>query len=951
MNLRSSRVFLAFTVAFATLSNIEATPNIEAAPELKFKKIKVNGIDTYLIDTKRGNAMALTVNVQVGSWHDDPVKHAGRAHLWEHTIFLGSKQHPGHHDFDNLAPKVGGMHNAYTSNDRTFYFFNQHPSSLPLSTSLLGGMISEPIWNNEAFLKERDNVKNEALDYQNRDGDAIFDMPFIHLSPKGHPFAMFHVGTQEQLNAMGLDELRSLYNSFYRPEYMQIVVAGNFDPAVTGVDRLDEAKLIELLQKNFKLSSLAHKPTEFKREIPPIVPTDPEAPRMIEIRTASEQKILFLRFQATDFAHANPFLAETVVDSLNINTKGALTRILKDRGLITGGGFSLDRINNLTQVTSYFELTHEGAKKRDLVMQIIFEALGNLTKTGLSPEVFEYLKLRNISSYREMIQTPYKAAEHFAKFLDMPISADLAFDFGAQYGGLNASDVRPMADSLFSPQRMIGAYMGADVAGEEKCPVFGRDLTKLPVSKSLTAWQSWYEAKRPALSSDESQITLKTVPLEFSEKPQGKGQSKPAEVISGETKNTEMILQEDHTSNTAALRAIFLLPRVIGEDSMARSIFVMAFQDQYESELGYLDSLNLIRGVSAGSYELEISVKGNSKASQQALLWLLEKLKNFKPTQDQVERARRSSINRIVSSLDGFTAHTTYGGASAVLSDIGVLPQEKIRILKKLTKTRVKAAGAKLFDRADIILAASGDMTPSMIEDLALRLRAEIPKALSASERAKHDRWATPIRKRTLVWAPLGDSKAEDSLGHVRVFDGPKIGTDDALLFPTFASAFGNAVYRLNRSERKLGYVHNAHSTPYDTHLKFSLVGQTDGKDNFPKIEAGWKELIDQVKDGSFSRQHLIDTIEGRILTLLLKPSTQSEEVDRLVTNYRKYQDLEIRERELEALQKATPEDLLRVGKKYLTSKTFLEVIGAKSKPCKEAISSIANARRKLKKA
>lgn len=890
--------------------------------------------------------MALTVNVQVGSWHDDPVKYAGRAHLWEHTIFLGSKKHPGHHEFDELTAKVGGMHNAYTANDRTFYYFNQHPSSLPLSVSLLGGMISEPIWNNDAFLKEKENVKNEALDYQNRDNHAVVDMPFLHLSPKGHPLAMYQVGTQAQLSAMTLEDLRSLYQSYYRPEYMQIIIAGNFDASAPEDDRLDEKKLIQLLEQNFELSSLKSKPTEFKKNLPSIYPEDLNSPRMIEIETQSDQKILNLYFQADEIAHQNPFFVETLLDSLNLNTPGSLTRLLKDRGLVTGGGFGFQRINNQTHVYAQFNLTEVGAKQRALVVSLIFEVTGKLQREGLSEEIFSYLKQRNILGYQEMLQTPYRAAEHFARFLDLPFSSDIAFDFETQYGRLETKDISKMAAALFSPDRMIGAYIGNEIKGSEKCSIFGRSFNKLAPRENLQMWKAAYSGETSHLKPNEADIVLRKIPLTFSEERRGKGE-RPSAQPKSKVVQTKLYIQEDHSLTQAAIRAELYLPAVDGKESLARQMLISAFRERFSSEISYLDSLNLFRDISATPYKIEISVKGNSQASQQALRWLFDQLLEFSPESEELERARQKIIAALLSSLDGFTAHTATRAASAVLSNIGQLTQEKLKLANKLKSKEAMRLTKNIFARTDIILAGAGDVLTKDLEAIAPYIRKRIPKVLKASERKAYENWSLPIRSTVCLYAPLGDSKAPDAFAHVRVFEGPEIGSSDTFLFSTFANAFGNAVYRLNRSERNLGYVHNAYATLGDKNFRLMLVGQTDGAKNFPRIAEGWNELLNQVMDASFPTRFLQDTIDGNRLTLKLKPSTQAEVVDLLLLYGRDYKRLDYRQRQLATLARAKPQDLLKVAKKYLKARPYLDVVAAK-KPYKGALTSLASARKKL---
>ena len=209
-----------------------------------YKKLTVNGFNVYLINTHEGNKMALTTSVQIGSLHDEPVRHAGRAHLWEHVIHGGSKKFPGHSTLWDELGKMGADYNAYTSDTRIFYWFSMHPDALEEAAELQGAMISEPEWNEKTFEKELSTVKNEALEYQANDFIALGNMINLHTLPQGHPLAMYNTGSQEQLNRMTLDDLKDLYYSNYTPENMEIIVAGNFDPLPDGSVPLNEQRVI-----------------------------------------------------------------------------------------------------------------------------------------------------------------------------------------------------------------------------------------------------------------------------------------------------------------------------------------------------------------------------------------------------------------------------------------------------------------------------------------------------------------------------------------------------------------------------------------------------------------------------------------------------------------------------------------------------------------------------------
>ena len=84
-----------------------------------------NGLEIYVYEDHSTPVVSVNLWYKVGS-RDEPPGLYGMAHLLEHMMFNGSENIPknGH---AHLIDAVGGMLNAYTSNDVTVYW-NKVPS-------------------------------------------------------------------------------------------------------------------------------------------------------------------------------------------------------------------------------------------------------------------------------------------------------------------------------------------------------------------------------------------------------------------------------------------------------------------------------------------------------------------------------------------------------------------------------------------------------------------------------------------------------------------------------------------------------------------------------------------------------------------------------------------------------------------------------------------------------
>src|SRR5256885_1380651 len=79
-----------------------------------------NGLQVILHVDRSSPLVVVNIHYHVGS-KDEPPGRSGFAHLFEHLMFMGSKDAP-YPSFDSLMEAWGGHNNGSTNNDRTNYF-------------------------------------------------------------------------------------------------------------------------------------------------------------------------------------------------------------------------------------------------------------------------------------------------------------------------------------------------------------------------------------------------------------------------------------------------------------------------------------------------------------------------------------------------------------------------------------------------------------------------------------------------------------------------------------------------------------------------------------------------------------------------------------------------------------------------------------------------------------
>jgi zinc protease len=177
-----------------------------------------------------------TPNVTVQVWYgvgakNDPPGRSGFAHLFEHMMFKATRDLPPE-SFDRLTEDVGGMNNAFTQDDTTAFYEVIPAADLQRLIWAEAERMSTLVVDKENFASERQVVEEElrqrvlASPY-----GRLFYMDLPADSFQVHPYKRSAIGSIENLDAAGLDDVQRFHATFYRPANATLAVVGNFDPA------------------------------------------------------------------------------------------------------------------------------------------------------------------------------------------------------------------------------------------------------------------------------------------------------------------------------------------------------------------------------------------------------------------------------------------------------------------------------------------------------------------------------------------------------------------------------------------------------------------------------------------------------------------------------------------------------------------------------------------------
>ncbi len=189
----------------------------------------------------------------------------GVSHFLEHLMFKGTHKYKAG-EFDKTLERKGGIINAATWKDYTFYYVTIPKEHFDLALHMHADMMIDPILPEEEIgtpfdingeepkdKRERCVVIEEIRMGQDRNWRKVYNVLNNSMYEK-HPYKRDVIGTKEIIASISQEEIMRYYKTFYTPENMTTVVVGEFN----------EEEIIEKIKKEFKFQNFSN----FEKLIP-----------------------------------------------------------------------------------------------------------------------------------------------------------------------------------------------------------------------------------------------------------------------------------------------------------------------------------------------------------------------------------------------------------------------------------------------------------------------------------------------------------------------------------------------------------------------------------------------------------------------------------------------------------------------------------------------------------
>lgn len=279
-----------------------------------YKKVEFrNNLKLLVIPMQNTASITLMVFVKAGGRYE-AIEKSGLSHYVEHTIFKGTKKRPNPKDISEAVESVGGIQNAATGHEFTYYFVKVPAEKIEVAFDVLSDILFNSQFEKKAVEREKQVILEEINVYNDSPIDKISDY-FISLLWPNHPLGTELTGTKEQFSGLKREDILKYVADYYVPNNMLVTIAGDV-----------KESLAQRLTEKYFLGKSSKKISPFEKAV-----DKQDAPRQILHFKKTDQTHFYLGFRSLPLNHKDRYVLEVLTAVLGKGMSSRLFESLREK--------------------------------------------------------------------------------------------------------------------------------------------------------------------------------------------------------------------------------------------------------------------------------------------------------------------------------------------------------------------------------------------------------------------------------------------------------------------------------------------------------------------------------------------------------------------------------------------------------------------------------------------
>ncbi|HSE97501.1 MAG TPA: pitrilysin family protein, partial [Blastocatellia bacterium] len=400
----------------------------------------------------------VNITYLVGSKHEN-YGETGMAHLLEHLLFKGSKEHP---NIDRELTERGADANGSTWTDRTNYYETFPASDANLEWALK--LEADRMVNSFVAKKDLDSemtvVRNE-FELGENSPQSVLSERVASTAFLWHNYGKSTIGARSDIENVPIERLQAFYRTHYQPDNAALLVAGKFD----------EPKALGLINTIF---GAIPRPS---RVLPKVYTQEPvqDGERSVTLRRVGDVQLVAAAYHVPAGSHPDFAALSILVELLGDTPSGRLHKALVESKKASSVAAVAYQFGEPT--LAFFEAEVRQESSLDPARDALVETVERFTATPPTKEEVERARTQLLKNIELNLNASDRVGVELSEWIGMG-DWRLLFIHRDRLRKVSVEDVQRVAATYLKPSnRTLGLFI----------PTAKPDRAEIPPTPDITS--------------------------------------------------------------------------------------------------------------------------------------------------------------------------------------------------------------------------------------------------------------------------------------------------------------------------------------------------------------------------------------------------------------------------------------------------------------------------------
>lgn len=402
-----------------------------------------NGLTVIVKPHRAAPVVSVRCYVHAGSLYEREWLGCGLSHLVEHLVANGAEGGPSAHEGQTSSGsrigKIGGQYNASTGQEVTNYYISASNSKTMDCIDLVAEWMAHPDFTRTDFEREHGVVQRELEMGKDSPMRALYYAHADNLYGD-HPAAVEVIGLPGPLARLTYEDVRTYHARMYIPQNMVFCVVGD----------IDTAAVLERVRKDFAGFDAQRVPDYTLPEVKPITSTR----RIVQPVGRINQAMEMLSFQTISMMDKDLYALDVLATILGEGPGSYLDETLRQKQrLATAINCSSDTpVWGKGELTVFFRTMPDKAQAAE---DAVLAVLKDVVAKGVSEDDLKFAKRQKLSELVQSRQSVDSIAAVLASDYLLAHDVNFSTDYLKRIEAVTAAQVQAAAAKYIQFDRMV----------------------------------------------------------------------------------------------------------------------------------------------------------------------------------------------------------------------------------------------------------------------------------------------------------------------------------------------------------------------------------------------------------------------------------------------------------------------------------------------------------------